>query len=228
MGKTRLFCLPYAGGSFLFYRELGSCLKPSIDMCAIDLAGHGTRMGEALNDTLDQTLDDVYGQMKQVGLDSPFAVLGYSMGATIAYHMYFYLKERGIKPQHLFFMANTPPYVPDEGVPLADLPDDAFLQEMTALGGLPQEVLECKELVEMFLPIMRMDVRLDEGSRVCEPQTIDCNFSVLYSTQDDECGQMGQWRRCAGRLCDFHQFEGTHFFMVDHCAEVAEIINSAL
>ena len=79
-----------------------------------------------------------------------------------------------------------------------------------------------------YIPIMRMDVRLDEGSRVCEPQTIDCNFSVLYSTRDDEGGQMDQWRRCAGRLCDFHRFEGTHFFMVDHCTEVAEIINRTL
>ena len=56
MGKTRLFCLPYAGGSSLFYRDLGSYLKPGIELCAIDLAGHGMRMGEALNETMDQDL----------------------------------------------------------------------------------------------------------------------------------------------------------------------------
>ena len=228
MGNARLFCLPYAGGSSLFYRELGSYLKPTIEMCAIDLAGHGMRMGEPLNSSMDQALDDVYGQMRQVGLDEPFALLGYSMGASIAYYLYFYLKERGIRPKHLYFMANTPPYVPDDGVPSADLPDDEFLQEMSALGGLPQEVLECQELVDLFLPIMRADVRLEEGSLASGPQTIDCNMSVLYSTQDDEGGQMEQWRRCAGRLCDFHQFEGTHFFMLDHYADVAEIINRTL
>ena len=186
------------------------------------------RMGVTLNETMDQALDDVYEQMGQVGFDKPFALLGYSMGSSIAYYLYFYLKERGIKPKHLYFMANTPPYVPDDGVPSADLPDDAFLQEMSTLGGLPQEVLECKELVDLFLPIMRADVRLEEGSLASGPQAIDCNMSVLYSTQDDEGGQMEQWRRCAGRLCDFHQFEGTHFFMLEHYADVAEIINRTL
>ena len=228
MEKTRLFCLPYAGGSSLFYRELESYLKPGIELCVIDLAGHGMRMGEDLNETMGQALDDVYEQMGQTGFDEPFAVLGYSMGSTIAYHLYFYLRERGMAPRHLFFMANMPPYVSDDGAVSADLPDDEFLREMTALGGLPQEVLECQELVDLFLPIMRADVHLEEGSHVSEPQTIDCNFSVLYSTQDDEGGQMDQWRRCAGRLCDFHRFEGTHFFMLEHYAEVAEIINRTL
>lgn len=228
MENVRLFCLPYAGGSSLFYKDLESYLNPSIELCAIDLSGHGMRMGETLSETMDKALDDVYEQMGQVGFDKPFALLGYSMGSTIAYHLYFYLKERGISPRHLYFMANTPPYVPDEGVPSSTLSDDAFLKEMSDLGGLPQEVLECKELIDLFLPIMRADVRLEEASLTSEPSTIDCNMSVIYSTQDDAGGKMEQWRRCAGRLCDFHQFEGTHFFMLDHYADVAEIINRTL
>ena len=76
MEKMRLFCLPYAGGSALFYKELESYLNPSIELCAIDLSGHGMRMGETLNETMDQALDDVYEQMRQVGFDKPFALLG--------------------------------------------------------------------------------------------------------------------------------------------------------
>ena len=226
--KIRLFCLPYAGGSSLFYTDLKAYLNPSIELCPIDLAGHGMRMGEGLNTTMDQALNDVFGQMEKVGFDQPFALLGYSMGASIAYYLYFYLKERGQVPQHVYFMANTPPYVPDDDVPASDLPDDEFLDPLAALGGLSQEVLECKELVDLFLPIMRADVRLEEGSLASDPSTIDCNMSVIYSTQDDEGGQVEQWKRCAGRLCDFHRFEGTHFFMLDHYPEVAEIINRTL
>ena len=228
MPKTRLFCLPYAGGSSFFYRELKDYLKPNVELCAIDLVGHGMRMGEVPNERIQDALDDAYEQMHKVGLDVPFAMMGYSMGSTLSYHLYFRLRDRGLVPRHMFFAANTPPYVPNSGVPSSELDDAAFLEELSALGGLPQEVIESKQLLDLFLPIIRADVRLEEGGLVGGPSTIDCDITAIYSTQDDADGQMGQWRRCAGGSCDFHRFEGTHFFMLDHYAEVAEIINRAI
>lgn len=53
-------------------------------------------------------------------------------------------------------------------------------------------------------------------------------MTVIYSTADEAAGQIEAWRRCAGGLCDFHRFSGSHFFMLDHYDDVAEIINRAL
>lgn len=225
MPKIRLFCLPYAGGSSLFYGELKKYLRPEVELCAIDLKGHGMRMGETPNVRMKDAIDDVCEQVRKVGTDWPFALLGYSMGSTLAYHLFFRLREQGLAPKHIFFMANTPPYVPDDAVPSSQLDDAAFLEGLSALGGLPQELLESKELLNLFLPIMRADVQLEEGGAVTGPAMIDCDMTIVYSSQDDQDGQMKQWRRCAGGSCDFHRFEGTHFFMLDHYAEVAEIIN---
>lgn len=228
MSKTRLFCLPYAGGSSLFYRGLKKQLRPGVELCAIDLAGHGMRMGGALNVRMCDAVDDVCAQMRKVGMDEPFALFGYSMGSTLSYHLYFRLKELGFTPKHLFFAANTPPYVPDEGVPSSQLDDAAFLEELAALGGLPQELLENQDLLDLFLPIMRADVRLEEDGQVAEPATIECDMTVIYSDHEDQNGRIDQWRRCAGRSCDLYRFEGGHFFMLDHYAEVADIINRTL
>lgn len=228
MSKTRLFCLPYAGGSSLFYRGLKKQLRPDVELCAIDLAGHGMRMGGALNVRMRDAVDDVCAQMRKVGMDEPFALFGYSMGSTLSYHLYFRLKALGLTPKHLFFAASTPPYAPDEGVPSSQLDDAAFLAELSALGGLPQELLENEDLLGLFLPIMRADVCLEEDGQVSEPATIDCDMTVLYSDIEDQNGRIEQWLRCAGRSCDFHRFEGGHFFMLNHCAEVADIINRTL
>ena len=216
------------GGSSIFFRRLADSLRPDVRLAAIDLKGHGKCMGEEPNTRMEDVLDDVWKQMQGFGLDTPFALLGYSMGSTIAYHLYFRLAEAGLRPRHVFFMANTPPYVPNDGIPMADLPDDAFLDQMASLGGMPQELLECQELLGLFLPIMRADVRLEEASRVSDPKVIESDMTVIYSTADEAAGQIEAWRRCAGGLCDFHRFSGSHFFMLDHYDDVAEIINRAL
>ena len=228
MRRTRLFCLPYAGGSSIFYRRLKDYLKPDVELCAIDLKGHGRRMGEVPNTRAEDVLDDVWEQMAGFGLDEPFALLGYSLGSTIAYHEYFRLREAGLRPRHLFFMANTAPYVPDVGIPSPDQPDDVFLEGMTALGGISRELLECQELIDIFLPIMRADVCVEEELSMSRPKAIDCDMSIIYSSADDASCQIDAWRACAGGRCDFSRFEGSHFFMLDHYAEVARIINRAL
>ena len=228
MGRIRLFCLPCAGGGSSFYRRLGQFLAPDVELCAIDLKGHGMRPGEELSTRLEDALDDCWERMRGFGLDGPFALLGYSMGATIAYHLYFRLAGAGLRPRHVFFMANTPPYAPNDGVPSADLPDDAFLEEIAALGGLSEEVLARREFMDLLLPIVRADVRLEEGAQVLEPRPIECDMTVIYSDADYAGGNIEAWRACAQGSCDFHRFEGTHFFMLDHYAEVAEIINRTL
>ncbi len=228
MPATRLYCLPYAGGSSLFYGPLGERLKPDVTLCTPDYPGHGMRMGGEVVTSMDDLMDDMYAQLQEEGLREPFALLGYSMGATVAYHLYFYLKERGIHPQHLFLLSNTPPYVADEGVPSTDLDDDAFLAELAALGGMPQELLESRELIELFLPLLRADVRLEEVGQVAEPTVVDANMTVLYGREDSVCSKMGEWRRCAGGQCELRAFDGGHFFMLDHYADVAEIINRTL
>lgn len=228
MARTQLFCLPYAGGNANFYAELAGDLRPDIVLTPIEYKGHGTRMGEDPCTTMSELIDDVYAQMRKQWKNLPFALLGYSMGATAIYHMYSYLVDRGLKPKHLFFMANTPPYIPDDTILTSEQDDETFLKEMADLGGLSEEFLAYPELVELFLPILRADVYLEEHSHVAEPSTLDCNMTVLYSTSDNESGMMGEWSKCAGKLCSFHEYEGDHFFLAEHYADVAEVINRSL
>lgn len=228
MARTQLFCLPYAGGNANFYTELAGHLRPDIAMTAIEYKGHGTRLGEDPCTTMDALMDDVYTQMRKEWKNLPFALLGYSMGATAAYHLYSYLADRGLKPKHLFFMANIPPYVDDGSALVSEQDDDTFLKEMVDLGGLSKEFLDCPELVELFLPILKADVWLEEHSHVDEPSTLDCNMTVLYSEQDNESGMMREWGKCAGKLCSFQEYPGDHFFLLNRYQDVAEVINRSL
>lgn len=185
-------------------------------------------MDEKPNVHMADAADDLVHQMVLTGIDGPFALLGYSMGATMAYHIYFRLRELAPAPEHVFFMENTPPFSPAGNIRWSEMDDGTFLNKMAGLGGMSQEVLACKELLDVFLPIMRADTLLEEDGQVASPTTIGCDMTIMYSEQDDTAGTMEDWRRCAGGQCEFHRFDGTHFFMLDHYAEVAEIINRTL
>lgn len=226
--RVQLFCLPYLGGNSTFYRGLKPYLKSGVLMTPIDPKGHGARIGEAPSVKLVDYLEDVWTEMQKVRQNAPISLLGYSMGASMAYALYFYLVKRNIHPVHLFLMANKPPYTADDSVVLSDLDDDAFVRMLVSYGGMPAEVAECRELMELFMPTLRADAILEEKTPWGDPQTVNCNMTVIYGKDDNPGNIMDQWKLCAGRLCDFYGIPGGHFFMEDHPAEVAEIINRHL
>lgn len=226
---TQLFCLPYAGGSCTFFNPLGRHLPADVELCALERAGHGQRMAEPYAETLEEALDDLDAQLEAMfrpGCD--LALAGYSLGATLAWHLYFRLVGRDVMPAHLFFMANTAPYVVDPSVPQAEADDDAFIASLVALGGLPPE-LACERVFRRdFLPMIRADVRLEHLGHVDAPVPLRCPVTVIHASSDDASGAMGAWRACAPDGCDILCVGDTHFFLRDHPVEVAKIIGRAL
>ena len=62
--RARLICLPFAGGAAATYRGWGALL-PDVDVCAVELPGRGTRLGEPTIDTLAQVAAVL------IGIDRP-------------------------------------------------------------------------------------------------------------------------------------------------------------
>ena len=56
----------------------------------------------------------------------------------------------------------------------------------------------------------------------------DVPATVFYSQTDTPIGDMRQWRRYFTGPCDFHCFEGNHFFIRDHQVRMAEIIKDRM
>ena len=53
----RLFCFPYAGGSDVTFRTWPMELPPGVEVCGIQLPGHGSRVSEALFDRVEPLVD---------------------------------------------------------------------------------------------------------------------------------------------------------------------------
>lgn len=225
----QIFALPYAGGTSAFYKPLSEYLDNSLTLTAIDLKGHGPRMSEPLNDNMKDIVRDAAEEIMKRKGNEPFALIGYSFSTTICYELFFYLfSVYGFTPKHIFFMASEPPFSDTSEKKIADLDDEAFLRALGEYGGLQKEFLESEELKNIYVPILKADIRANENNKINRLQYLNCDFSVFYSDYDNKNGQISDWRKCALKKCSFYNMEGNHFFLADNYKKIAQIINDTL
>ena len=224
-----LILLPYAGASFYAYRDFPKVVPPRIRCTAIDLPGHGRRLGHPLLTRAHDMVEDILYQIRDL-LEMPYAFYGHSMGATLGY----LLARRILRgathspPLHLFLSGRTGP-THEREVPLHTLQGKAFVDALVEYGGMPQEVLAHRELLEIFLPILRADLQALETYSENHYAPLPIPITVLLGEDDSITrGREVQWRAMTNRDTVVKTFPGGHFFFYEHLPEIARIIAETL
>lgn len=60
---TRLFCIPHAGGSAIYYSGFTACFSGAIDVQPLEMAGRGRRCREPLATSLDDISRDLFAHI---------------------------------------------------------------------------------------------------------------------------------------------------------------------
>lgn len=227
-----LLCLPYAGSSAaLVYREWQRHFPQWVQVLPVELAGHGRRMAEPFAANLQAAAQDVLVRNRARVQAGPYAIYGHSMGALLAYVLLAVIERAGMPaPVAVFLSGRKPPHLPVTQR-LHDLDDSRFLDRIRALGGTPDAFFEHRELVDMFLPILRSDYGLIERWALpARPHITAADLVLLHSDQDPLAHpeEVAQWARYgSGRVCS-HGFVGDHFFLNTHTAEICALITAHL
>ena len=90
-----------------------------------------------------------------VGDKTPHAMSVKGIGCLIAYHLCLKIDHNNLlKPKHLFVSGHNVPSIPihSQVKNVSMLPNKEFIARLAKLGGIPDEVLKEKELLELFLP----------------------------------------------------------------------------
>lgn len=220
--KKKIYCIPYAGGSTLFYSQLGTYLE-GWELVPLELSGRGLRMDEPLYSDFKEALRDLLARFlsnHQTG--DPCIILGYSMGALLAYELTCELEEKGIFPLNLICAASDPPSTHRELASIYTLNDDQLIDYYTNAGGIETLTEDEKELLKCFLPIIRGDLQVLE---TYSPSRIKLRTPLLiYSGNADSLKELRQWADYSFQVRE-ELFEGNHYFLRDNYREVAQRIN---
>jgi medium-chain acyl-[acyl-carrier-protein] hydrolase len=213
--RLRLFCFPYAGGNAAMFRKWQSRFPRDIEVCPVELPGHGRRLGEPAFTSVRLMLDALMNVISR-RLDKPFALYGHSMGATIAFELARELLiERDLSPTHLFVSARRAPQIPNSDPPTHNLPETDFIEELRRLEGTPPEVFQSEELLGLMMPLLRSDFELVETYNYISGRPLSCPITAMGGIDDKDVTreQLQAWCEVSSGKFLLRMFAGNHFFV---------------
>ncbi|MFB6894214.1 thioesterase II family protein [Kitasatospora sp. NPDC056327] len=231
-----LLCFPHAGGAATPYRDWAADLDPvrvrvvtrrarpaAPAPAPAPVAGGGA--GASVDELAAACARGLLTEQR------PFAFLGHSLGALLAFETARALQGAGARgPVVLFASGHVAPHLPSPGRRLADLPAAEFWAEVRALGGTPRELTAHPELRDVAEHSLRAEFRLAESYRYRPGRPLDCRVVALTGTEDDRAPAAGceAWRLHTTGSFALHTVRGGHFFPADNPAPVLDAVRTEL
>jgi len=228
--RLRLYCFTYAGGSATVYLPWHRALPEGVELCAVQLPGHGMRLREPLLSdvpTLMRQLLEVFSQETRL----PFVFFGHSLGSLLAFELARLARLHHMaQPLHLIASGSDAPQLRRPPKKLNALDDTPLLDALTAYDGTPKELLENAELMALALPVSRADFALAANYTYRPAPTLTMPITVFQGRDDHELDlkHVHDWSRETTAECDLQWFEGRDFFINSAHTEVMASLNTVL
>ncbi len=214
------------------YKRWTNRLHPDVRLVPAELAGRGNRMDEPFYANVTEAVQDLLPLVMETAHNSDsYALFGHSMGSLLGYEILHALQEREFPLPAAVFLSGrgAPHYELEETLQIHMLPENKFIEKLKRFGGMPDELLQHRELLDMFMPILRADFKLvgEYVHRMRSP--LPLRLTIL-SGLDDDCikGPLEDWDQFAAGGCELILFEGGHFFLHERESEVVAVINKIL
>ncbi|MDH6461929.1 surfactin synthase thioesterase subunit [Micromonospora sp. A200] len=225
---VQLFCLPYAGAGASAFRRWPEGIGPDVEVLAVQLPGRENRISEDPRFTVPDVAAAIAGRA-----DRPYAIYGHSMGGRVGFEVVRELRRTGRPlPLRLYVGGARAPHVtaPSLFDGLSGVDDDELLRRLGAGGGLPAELLEHPELVQLLLPLLRADFGRVDSYRYVPGEPLPVPL-VAFSGRHDRAvsrEQSAAWAEHTAAGFTLHEIDGGHFFLTDRLPELLAAIRADL
>lgn len=229
--RIRLFCFPYAGGSFTAFRGWQAELSSDIDVRAVELPGRISRLREEPFRALAPMLDALMRALAP-HTEEPFAFFGYSMGALIAFELARrFARDRRRAPSHLFVAARPAPQLSTSTAVSSRLPDAELLDAIQRnYRPIPELALRDAGMRAGILSMMRADLAIMEGYSFQAAPPLRCPMTAFGATCDPlvDHEALAAWSEHTSGPFDVDVFPGDHFFLETQQSAMLRAVRSRL
>jgi surfactin synthase thioesterase subunit len=214
--KARLFLFPYAGGGPSAFGKWPGELPRNVEGYIAHYPGRGSRYHEPPIKHLPALVEQL-GLAIEPLLDRPFAFFGHSLGAIIAFELARQLCQHGLPQPHLLVLsASAAPHLRDGNPLIHALPDSEFIDSLQRLNGIPSEIFNQPDVMQVFLPMLRADFEAAETYQYNPNRpALDCPI-IAFGGNDDPCvSRQGieAWASHTTSHFRSQYFPGDHFFI---------------
>jgi surfactin synthase thioesterase subunit len=197
------------------FRSWAELLPADVDVWAVQAPGRARRLREPPLERIELIVDEVLTAVAP-DVDVPMVVFGHSMGALVAFELARALRRHELpEPAQVFVSGHQAPHLPPVEPPTQGLPDEAFLERLRRLDGMPEEVLQHQELMAVFLPLLRADFAAAEAYEYRDEPPLSCGITAFGGRGDRLVlpEQLEAWRVHTIGCFDVHLLPGGHFFL---------------
>ncbi|MQY11295.1 Thioesterase PikA5 [Streptomyces sp. RB5] len=227
---VNLVCLPHAGGSAGFYRGWNELLPREVEFHPVQYPGHADRLVEEPVATMAEMADRVTEAIRPL-FDRDVVLFGHSMGASVAFEVAKRCEARGLRPRLLVVSGRGAPHRQRPGH-MHTRPDDELVDSILEFSPVSEAALREPELRELLLPVIRADYRLIETYLPADPGQIAAPVAVLRGRDDERAREVGAWSELTTGGCEHYEFDGGHFYLLDHedavVRTIAEVVAKTL
>ena len=227
---VRLFCIPYAGGRAGLFRKWSRGLGECVEVCPVELPGHGRRFAERPLDSVSSLVDQLATDLQTL-IDRPFAMFGHSLGGLIAFELAREFRRRfRVEPVRLLVAAVSAPRITGCHPRARVLSDGELLDRVQRLAGTPQTILDDRELMQMALRVIRADFAAFNAYQYRDEPPLSCPISAFVGDRDPEVRPQASlaWAYETRNVFSLRRFRGGHFFVQDSEQDVLQVLSEEL
>ena len=225
--KLRLFCFHYAGSGASVFKDWPYSFSPEIEVYAIKLPGRESRFIEEPYRRITELIEDLVPEILPF-FDKQFVFFGHSIGAHISFYLIRHLRRNNLPlPIHMFASGARAPHLPEQPDALHyKMDEQKFITKLIELGGMDEEILHNKELMDLILPILRADVEILNTIEYVEEEPLDCSISSFGGLYDPRVSREDSeaWNKHTYGNFSLTMIPGKHLFINSHREQVIDLI----
>ena len=224
--ENNIIIFPYAGGDARSLHNLGKLLEGNVHI--IEYSGHGKRLSEVLFTSYSPFFEDICRMVnKTYESCEKLILIGYSLGALVAYDYYTKYPERVSK---LILCSRQSPTSSIKEERRGMLSNEELKNEVLLMGGTDSQLLMNKDF-EFYLDIIRSDFQIVDSYKVINSDIrfITCPLQINVGLNDIDftLRQANQWIELMddSKHCQINIFKKGHFFFKENLHAFSDCIN---
>ncbi|MBB6127422.1 thioesterase II family protein [Mucilaginibacter lappiensis] len=223
MKKAKLFLIPFAGGNYYSFQFMFPYLN-DYDVIPLELPGRGKRIQEDLLTDFEAAAQDCFDGIMSSVKQSQFLIYGHSLGAYLGLRVSNMLSKAGKSPLTLIVSGNPGPGLKNDKL-RHSLNYEEFVKELDDLGGVSKEVLENKDLINFYEPILRADFKIAEINDIASEAPVDIPLFAMMGNKERKVNHISNWARFTRSEFNYSVLEGGHFFINHYPKYISQIID---
>ncbi|MDD7517919.1 thioesterase II family protein [Ruminococcus flavefaciens] len=212
-----VFCFHHAGGSASAYKKWSDSSDTNMAFVPVELPGKGCRASEKYICDMQEIAEEAAEAIYDFADGHKFILYGHSMGSVIAFKTAYELENSyPEKPLAIVVSGRHSPSVFIQDRYTTDMDDDALVEELKIMGGTPDEILNNRNVLKIFLPFIKNDYKLNESFRY-NGEVLSIPIYAYAGTDDPDAApdMLDDWNDVTTESIVKREFNGTHFFPFD-------------